>query len=181
VRGVWNVAAVFGKAMIARGHGYLCLTASEHSFGFQHGGAGIYTASKHAVYGLAEVLRTELPEAVGLSVLFPGLAATEIYDSARYDTSPRPDPFKPVRRAVIEAGMPAEEVARATLEGVARGDFLIVTHAHSRVAADRRYQEIVAAFEAQAPMTPDAGRYDVVKIAAQVRARMNVPPGIRSK
>jgi len=172
VRGVWNMAAVFGKRMIARGRGHLCLTASEHAFGFQHGGAGIYTASKHAVYGMAEILRTELPATVGLSVLCPGLVATEIYDSARYDAAPRPDPFKAIRKAVIDAGMPAADVARATLDGVALGRFLIVTHAHSRVAADRRCQEISAAFEAQAPMTPDADRYDVQRIAAQVRARL---------
>ena len=48
--------------MIEQGiEGGLCVTGSEHSIGMQHAGLGFYTASKHAVLGLADVLRAELP------------------------------------------------------------------------------------------------------------------------
>jgi NAD(P)-dependent dehydrogenase (short-subunit alcohol dehydrogenase family) len=56
--------------------GWLLVTASEHSVGVPHPGNGAYTISKHAVLGLADVLRSELPSQIGISALIPGLVAT---------------------------------------------------------------------------------------------------------
>jgi NAD(P)-dependent dehydrogenase (short-subunit alcohol dehydrogenase family) len=172
VKGIWNVASVFGRKMIARGSGYLCLTGSEHSFGLPHPGSGVYTATKHTVIGIAEAIRSELPGGVGISVLCPGLVSTELYDDGRYDAAPKDDPSLEFRRALLSHGVNPSVVASKALAGVARGDFIIPTHGHSRAIADRRYQEICAGFATHAPIMEDAEKYDVNLVVAAMMAQM---------
>ena len=172
VRGVWSTASVFARRMIATGRpGRLCITASEHALGLQHAGSGFYTASKHAVLGLAEVFRAELPSTLKVSAFCPGLVATEIHLSRRHGPPPQADPGRlAIAEAVMRRGMPAREVARAAVDGVMRGDFLIVTHAVSASAAEARGRAVAAAFAAQAPWSDGAERYDVNKVVAEVLA-----------
>lgn len=171
IKGVWSTLAVFGEMMKAQpGGGRLCVTGSEHSLGFQHAGAGIYTATKHAVLGMADVLRAELPEAVSVSVFCPGLVATAL------GAGPRPAGLAPIQRdsdmsARIQArGMPAADVARRAVDGTLAGEFLTVTHPHAVKAAERRFADISSAFAAQAPYTEESERYDVNRVIAEVVA-----------
>lgn len=172
LRGAWSSLTVFARTLLEQDEGgWICVTASEHSLGLQHTGAGIYTASKQAVLALAEVLRGELPEKVGISVFCPGIVATGLADAAR------PDHLRQVKthqrefsRAVQAHGMSADEAAEAAIAGVARGDFLIVTHPNSFAPAQRRFAEIKTAFAAQAPLGADAERYSVNRIVAEVLA-----------
>lgn len=170
VGGVWNTASVFGRRWRDAGAaGRLCLTGSEHSLGMQHAGMGLYTTTKMAVLGMADVLRAELPAAIGVSLLCPGLTDTELYLSRRTGPLPQdPDVLLAFAGAVMERGMSADEVARAAVNGIERGDFLIVTHAASFPAAARRHDEIAAAFAVQAPPSPEAARYEVNAVIAEV-------------
>lgn len=171
VRGAWATTAAFARIMADQPEGgRICVTASEHSLGLQHAGAGFYTASKHAVLGLAEVFRAELPATIAISVFCPGLVATGLADVERPAGLPVPKPHqRDFGRAVQAQGMRAEDAARAALDGVARGDFYIVTHPNAHAAAARRFAEIDAAFAAQAPVGEDADRYDVNRIVAEMR------------
>ena len=175
IKGAWSTLAVFGLIMRAQPDGgALCVTGSEHSLGFQHAGAGVYTASKHAVLGLADVLRAELPQQVSVSVFCPGLVATPL------GTAPRPAgvggaPRDPELSARIQArGMAAATVARAAVDGAIAGEFLIVTHPHAFAAAEKRFSEIAAAFETQAPYDSEAERYNVNRVIAEVIAEIEV-------
>lgn len=171
-RGAWATMTAFARLMLAQeGGGRICVTASEHSLGLQHAGAGLYTATKQAVLGLAEVLRAELPAKVGVSAFCPGLVATALGDAPRPAGLPAPgERQRALGKAVQAHGMPAAEAARAAIDGTARGDFLIVTHANALAAAQRRNAEIEAAFAAQAPAGDDVQRYDVNRIVAEVLA-----------
>lgn len=173
LRGAWSSLIVFARLMLDQKEGgRICVTASEHSLGLQHAGAGIYTASKQAVLALAEVLRAELPPKVGISVFCPGLVATGLADAGRPDHLSQPtERQRSLSRAVQSRGMSAEEAATAALAGTLRGDFLIVTHPNSFAAAQRRFAEIEAAFSAQAPIGENADRYDVNRIVAEVLAK----------
>lgn len=171
VKGVWNVAVAFGHKMIARGSGYLCLTGSEHSFGLPHPGSGIYTATKHAVIGIADALRAELPAGIGISVLCPGLVSTELYDDGRYDAQRQEDPGLAVRRALLSHGMDPSFVGAKALAGVERGDFIIPTHGHTKAIADGRYADICAGFAAHAPTMDGAEKYDVSLLFAKMMAQ----------
>ena len=172
VRGAWSTMAAFARIMREQAHGgRICVTASEHSLGLQHGGAGFYTASKQAVLGLAEVFRAELPAKVKISAFCPGLVATNLADAVRPADLPQPkESQRAFGRQVQAQGMAAVDAARAALDGVARGDFYIVTHANAFAAARRRFEEIDAAFAAQVPVGDDADRYDVSRIVAAALA-----------
>lgn len=170
LRGAWSCMTVFARLMQSQPDGgRICLTASEHALGMQHTGAGVYTASKQAALGLAEVLRAELRPAVGISVFCPGLVATGLANAVIPGHLPQPRTHqRAFSRAVLAKGMSAAEAAQAAIAGVCRGDDLIVTHPNSFAAAERRFAAISEAFAAQAPVGDDANRYDVNQIVADL-------------
>lgn len=169
-RGAWATMTAFARIMLDQPTGgRICVTASEHSLGLQHAGAGLYTATKHAVLGLAEVLRAELPGTIAVSAFCPGLVATGLGDVPPPADLPQPgERQRALGKAVQALGMSPAEAAAAALDGTARGDFLIVTHANSLGAARRRHEEIEAAFAAQIGPDGDADRYDVNRIVAEL-------------
>ena len=178
-RGSWSTLSVFARRMIASGtDGWLCLTASEHALGMQHAGAGLYTASKHALLGMADVLRAELPPAIGISVFCPGLVSTGLPLTQRLAPVPSDPAREDFAKEVQSRGMDPREAASACLDGVGRGDFLIVTHAISARAAEARARDVAGAFAAQAPMDAEASRYDVNAVIAAVAAE-RARPGTR--
>ena len=174
VVGTWNGCSVFGRRFAARPQpGWIVNTASEHALGMQHAGQAFYTASKHAILGLSDVLRAELPGHVGISVLCPGLVQSQLWDASRHHARPLDadaESFLPFAKAVMDRGMPASEVAHKAIDGVERGDFLIITHASSRPAAERRAAEVSEAFDAQAPYDEGWQRYDVNTVIQAVLA-----------
>ena len=172
LRGAWSSLTVFARALLAQNEGgRICVTASEHSLGLQHTGAGIYTASKQAVLALADVLRAELPDKVGISVFCPGIVATGLGDAVRPAHLKQPhERQRAVAKAVQAHGMTPDSVAQAAIEGTLRGDFLIVTHPHSFRAAQNRFAQVEAAFAAQAPWSEESERFDVNRIVAAVLA-----------
>lgn len=177
VRGAWATMAAFARLMREQPDGgRIYVTGSEHSLGLQHAGAGFYTASKQAVLGLAEVFRAELPAKIKVSVFCPGLVATNLADAERPSHLAQPDERqRAFGRAVQAQGMNARDAAQAALAGVARGDFYIVTHPNAHAAAQRRFEEIDAAFAAQAPVSADVERYVVDRIVAAMLAERGPP------
>jgi NAD(P)-dependent dehydrogenase (short-subunit alcohol dehydrogenase family) len=152
VLGVWHGCSVFGRRLIEQGTpAHIVNTGSENSLGVPHTGAALYTASKHAILGLSDVLRRELPDFIGVSVLCPGMVATELSKSGLK----RPDrfggPFERGARTGVQPGLDPDEVGRRTVEGIKRGDFYIVTHPPVVELAEERWKEISAAFAEQAP------------------------------
>ena len=78
--GVLNGLRAFVPRFIASGApAWVVNTGSEHSLGLPHAMAGVYNATKHAVLGLSDMLRAELPENVGVSVLCPGLVESTMW------------------------------------------------------------------------------------------------------
>lgn len=93
-------------------------------------GHSAYCSSKFALYGFSEVLRAELrPRGVAVSIVLPPETETRMVEDER--------PFLPPAAVVLQesAGrLTADEVARATLRGVAGGDFEIVPGLLARLA-----------------------------------------------
>ena len=169
--GVVATLQAFGRPMrdsAERGH--LLVTASEHSLGVPHAGIGIYTATKHALLGLCDVLRHELPPHLGVSVLCPGLTSTELWraQSKRPDTYGGPADGNELGQAVLGRGMDADVVAERALAGVERGDFLIPTHYNAKAYADARADEVTAGFTRLAEV--DTSEWHVEDAIAQVFA-----------
>ncbi|MEQ9434258.1 SDR family oxidoreductase [Hyphomonas sp.] len=177
IRGVWALAKAFLKPMIAaKRPGQFVITASEHALGLQHTGVGIYTSTKHAALGLAEVLRAETPDTIQVSVFCPGLVTTRLHDAARFGVvSEAAEDLKAIGEAISAKGMSAKIVAKMAIDGVERGDFFIVTHPTAFSAAQKRFAELGQAFSAQAPMTEEARKYDMNTIIAEFLAQRESP------
>jgi NAD(P)-dependent dehydrogenase (short-subunit alcohol dehydrogenase family) len=85
VLGVVNGIRAFVPLLLERGRGHVFNTASVAGLA-SHGNSAPYTSAKHAVVAISESLRDELAELtpeVHVSVICPGLIATNIGNSAR--------------------------------------------------------------------------------------------------
>lgn len=131
--GVVNGLLTFGPGLVARGHGHIVITASVAGL-VPTPSLGPYSAVKHAVVGLAEVLRRELQgSGVGVSVVCPGVVKTRIHESQRVRPAELPgvthtDPRLAARyrEAVESSAMLPEAVADAVLDALRRERFLVL-------------------------------------------------------
>lgn len=137
--GVVHGCAIFGRRFVDQGTpAWIINTGSENSLGAPVLGMAMYTATKHAVLGYSDVLRQELPDSVGVSVLCPGIVATKMSSISKDDEKP-------------EFGLTGDEVGEMAVAGMLAGEFYIVTHGPVAAFVDERYQEIMSAFARQAP------------------------------
>jgi len=151
VFGVLNGCAVFVPRFQKSGGGHILNTGSEHSLGVPFPGLGIYTASKHAVLGLSDVLRREVQgDGIGVSILCPAAVRTDVWNAARNRQERFGGPLQAPAHlsSLLDAGMDPDEVGRIAVDGIIRKDFLIVTHPEVRAIADERSREVAAAFDA---------------------------------
>lgn len=89
-----------------------------------------YCATKHAVVGIGEALRTELmEEGIGVTLFCPGIANTRIWDGAKA----RPERFGGKEHKPEEAGdlwrrigMDVQQLAVTAVEGVRNDEFLVI-------------------------------------------------------
>ena len=92
VGGVINGVQTFVSRMQAHGQGGHIVNTASMAGMITSAGLGVYNASKFAVVGLSEALRTDLaPSGIGVSVLCPGMVRTRILESERT----RPDTLAP--------------------------------------------------------------------------------------
>ena len=176
VRGALNGIRAFVPRFAASDQpAWILNTGSEHSLGVPHLFGGLYTATKHALLGLSDVLRRELPGHVGVSVLCPGLVESSLWRASerRQATFGGAETPNEAGAAAMQLGMPAEDVAKKAITAIEAGSFLAISHAHVIDYAEERWAEIRDACATQAPRSPgdDQYRLDVVieKLTSQNR------------
>jgi NAD(P)-dependent dehydrogenase (short-subunit alcohol dehydrogenase family) len=133
---------------------HIVITASENSLGLPvaHPSTA-YTGTKHAVLGLSEGLRRDLKDdGVKVTVLCPGLVATNIAHGrqtrpAKYGGAVElpADQANRVRALMEKGAQDPRLTAQLCCEGIARGDFLVITDPKIRAIAERRHREVEAA------------------------------------
>ncbi|MGI9324323.1 MAG: SDR family NAD(P)-dependent oxidoreductase [Pseudomonadales bacterium] len=149
-------------------------TGSEHSFGVAHLHSGLYTATKHAVLGLSEVLAKETPPHIGVSVLCPGFVNSSMWRA----TERRPDRFggsktaDPSAQQAMVLGMDPEHVAESVVNGIENEQFYMLSHSHSVEIARNRWLEIKEAFENQAPRHEGDEQYDMATILEKLQREL---------
>ena len=172
VRGAMNgIRAFVPRFLAANRPSRVVNTASEHALGVPHVGGGVYTASKHALLGLSDVLRRELPGHVRVSVLCPGIVDSSLWRAGERRQAEFGGPSAVPERGgafMRQVGMPAAEVAAMAVEGIRTGEFYIVTHPHAVDIANRRWTELEEAFARQAPRRDGDRRYDLEPILGAV-------------
>lgn len=149
--GVVHGVAAFGPHLAAQKHGHLVLTASAAGL-ITSPFLGAYAATKHAVVGLAAVLREELaPSAVGVSVVCPGTIATKIFHSERNRPADTPgathtDPEAiEFYRGMVDSSAGPEVVAEAVLAAVRADRLFALPSPELDELIERRHEEVRSA------------------------------------
>ena len=143
--GVWNGCAVFAPRMSAQKHpSAIYNVASENALFCAMPRAAAYIASKHAVLGLTENLREDLPPHVHVGTIIPGWVATGINPEAIRDNA-----------------MAAEEYAGIILPQIAARERFVVSHAFNVERMGERVDALESAFATYAPRYAGDDEYDV--------------------
>jgi len=140
--GVFNGVSAFAADMRTRGAGYIVNTSSMAGLVAPAPGIGAYAAAKFGVVAISEVLRKELaPHGVGVSVLCPGLVATNLKDTTMKLGGTIRNP-----NGTMAGGMSAATVGELVIQGIADNARYIVTHPEQWGAVEKRMQAIQEAF-----------------------------------
>ena len=173
VKGAWATSAAFARKMVEEGRsGHICITGSENSLGYLFNGNGFYNGSKHAILGVADVLRHELPDNITVSVLCPGLTATGLAGPTEQSGLPQPpEQVRAFTKQVMARGQDPDEVAEKALRGTLDGDFIIPALSIIRDCAEQRWKDIEAGFAKHAPPNPDEYKYLVTNVVKDLRSK----------
>ena len=162
--GVVNGLRAFTPRIIAHGEeGHVVNTSSI--LGLTTGPGSIYGVSKHAVTRLTEGLFYDLKNAganIGVTVLCPGMIATNIITSARNrpgDLTAADDTSDEARRVAVAAmdarfkadGMAPREVGEKVAQAILDEQFYLLTHADNMEAARRRFDAITGLHDPSPP------------------------------
>jgi NAD(P)-dependent dehydrogenase (short-subunit alcohol dehydrogenase family) len=155
--GVINGIRAFVPVLLEQGEGHVVNTASVAGL-LSPPLYGPYSASKHAVITISEILYRDLRLAqstVGVSVLCPGYVRTRITEADRnrpvWAPASRTGPVSEETRATAQAvaeGIDPATVANHVLDAVRTNRFYILTHPEFNVAIQLRLQDIL---EGRAP------------------------------
>ena len=148
--GVWNGCSVFSKKMIEQGtEAEIYNLGSENSLFVAVPNSVAYVASKHAVLGLSESLRNDLPDFIHIGTIIPGYVDTPLTGQ-------------------IEGGMNADKFAEIIKEQIKNKEHIIVSHAYNAVHIEKRNNEIAFAYEKYAPRYDGDDEYDVKTILSNL-------------
>jgi NAD(P)-dependent dehydrogenase (short-subunit alcohol dehydrogenase family) len=150
---VWRGCQLFGRRLLEQGTpAALYNTGSENSFFVAVSHSAAYVASKHAVWGLTDALREEMPEHISVGMIAPGFVGSELI----------PEPMRPM-------GMPVDEFASIVLPQILAGEPYVVSHGYNQVRIDERQEQIALAYSRAVPREEGDDRYDVRTLLASLR------------
>ena len=148
--GVWHGCSVFSKKMIAQGtKAAIYNLGSENSLFVAVPNSVAYVASKHAVLGLSESLRNDLPDFIHVGTIFPGYVDTPLTGQ-------------------VEGGMNAHKFAEIVKDQIKNEEHIIVSHAYNTVHIENRNNEISLAYQKYAPRYDGDDEYDVKAILSSL-------------
>lgn len=151
--GVWNVCHAFAPILIAQeSQSAIYITGSENSLFSAVPQSGTYLAAKHAVLGLAEGLREDLPGHVHAGLVIPGWVHTAI----------GPD-------ETMRHGMSTERFAQITVPQMLARERFVVAHAYNVVRIHERIAALDAAYAKYAPRYEGDDEYDVRTVIERMR------------
>lgn len=153
--GVWNGCKAFAPRLIAQSsESAIYNTGSENSLFSAVPQSGTYLAAKHAVLGLTEGLREDLPDHVRAGLVIPGWVHTGI----------GPD-------AMMRNGMPVDRFAEIIVPQMLARERFVVAHAYNVVRIHERIDALDAAYAAHAPRYSGDEEYDVRTVIARMRGQ----------
>ncbi len=150
--GVWHGCRVFARRLIEQGTpAGIYNTGSENSLFNAVPNNAAYLATKHAVLGMTDNLREQMPDFIHVGLIIPGFVASGLTE------------------AVAHLAMDTDEFAAIVLKQIADGQFYIVSHGYNMEHIQERYAEISRAYETYAPRYDGDEEYDVRYLLANMR------------
>jgi NADP-dependent 3-hydroxy acid dehydrogenase YdfG len=163
--GVVNGVQTFVNRIKSHGEGGHIVNTASMAGHLAIPGLGVYNTTKWAVVGLSETLRAELaPHEIGVSVLCPGVVATNIFDSGRN----RPQALTPaidnsrdllaaglggldrderVQQMILAGALDPAAVGDMVLAAIQANDLYIFTHPEIEAMVSLRQAAMHEAFE----------------------------------
>jgi len=152
--GVWNGCHAFIPRMNEQDvPSAVYNTGSENSWFCAVPQTAAYIAAKHAVLGMTESLREDLPEHVHAGLVIPGWVHTDI----------GPEQF-------MQHGMPVDEFAGIIVPQMLARERFVVAHAYNAVRVHERTDALDEAFAKHAPRYDGDDEYDVKTVFAKMRS-----------
>lgn len=153
--GVWNGCRAFAPRMVEQAaKSAIYNTGSENSFFCAGPQMGTYIAAKHAVLGLTESFREDLPEHVHAGVILPGWVFTNI----------GPEKF-------MNHGMAANEFASIIVPQILARERFVVSHYSNVRRIRERIEPLLDAYRRNAPREAGDNAYDVRDVIDAMRRR----------
>ena len=154
--GVWNGCRAFAPRLAAQASpSAIYNTGSENSWFCAVPQSAAYIAAKHAVLGMTESLREDLPEQVHAGLIVPGWVFTAI----------GPEQF-------MKPGMPSEDYARIVVPQLLARRRFVVSHGYNTVRIAERMDELAESYDKFALPVDEDARHDVRLVFEQLsRAR----------
>lgn len=153
--GMMRVIRAFTPSLLEQAGGaHLINMASSLALGPPQTATGVsaYAALKNAVIGMSEALRADLAgTGVRVSVVCPGMVQSALWDGARnrHAQFGGVEPGHGGFRKANAKGLCADVAAARILDGVATGEFYVLTHGReTKDIAYRRQADLEAAFAA---------------------------------
>ena len=151
--GVWHGCRAFAPRLIAQdAPSAIYNTGSENSFFCAVPQSAAYIAAKHAVLGLTESLREDLPAHVHAGTIIPGWVYTAI----------GPEQF-------MKPGMPAEDFAAIVVPQLLERRRFVVSHGYNTVRIAERMDELAQSYAEFALPPEEDAKYDVRLVMEQLR------------
>ena len=152
--GQWHAASIFGKRMIEQGTpASIYNVGSELSFFSSVPNATAYMATKHAILGLTEGLREEMPEFIDVGLIVPGFVGTEMHTAE-----------------AAAMGMNADQFAALVMPQISAGERFVVSHAFNIEHINARFEAISNAYSSYAPRYDGDDAYDVKTLIGRQRS-----------
>ena len=153
--GVWNGCKVFAPRLIAQETpSAIYNTGSENSFFCAVPQTAAYIAAKHAVLGMTESLREDLPDHVHAGLIVPGWVYTPL----------GPEQF-------MKWGMDVERYADIILPQILARCRFVVSHGYNTVRIGERMDALMESYAKHALSVEEDAQHDVRSVLSQLTQR----------
>lgn len=151
--GVWHGCKAFAPRLIEQdAPSAIYNTGSENSWFCAVRQSAAYIAAKHAVLGLTESLREDLPPHVHAGLIIPGWVFTPL----------GPEQF-------MKLGMPVEDYARIVVPQLLARRRFVVSHGYNMVRINERMDELASSYAEYALPPEEDAKYDVQLVMEQLK------------
>ncbi len=152
--GVWHGCAAFAPRLIEQGRpAAIYNVSSENAFFPAVKRSAAYIASKHAVVGLTESFREDVPDFIAVGAIYPGFVQSEM-----------------TAGPLSERGMTADEFGEKILTQMRVGEPVAVAHPYNIVHVQERFDVVKRAHETYAPRHAGDDTMDIRLIIERLRA-----------